>query len=51
MRRLGEVERPAGISGQPLAQPSDACGSHIVDDGVDHFAHRDLLLDRVEEAE
>src|SRR6202049_1090473 len=26
-------------------------GRIIVDDGVDHFSHRDLLLDRVEEAD
>src|SRR5882762_9902274 len=26
-------------------------GRIIVDDGVDHFPHRDLLLDRVEEAD
>ena len=26
-------------------------GRIVVDDGVDHFSHRDLLLDRVEEAD
>jgi hypothetical protein len=26
-------------------------GRIIVDDGVDHFSHRDLLLDRIEEAD
>jgi len=26
-------------------------GRIVVDDGVDHFPHRDLLLDRVEEAD
>ena len=26
-------------------------GRIIVDDGVDHLSHRDLLLDRIEEAD
>ena len=46
----GEVGRPAGIPGQPLAYPRMLVGRIIVDDGVDYFPCRDLLLDRVEEA-
>src|ERR1700738_3356344 len=47
----GEVERPAGMPGQPLAHLRMLVGRIVVDDGVDHFSHRDLLLDRVEEAD
>ena len=47
----GEVERPAGMPGQPLAHPRMLVGRIVVDDGVDYFPHRDLLLDRVEEAD
>src|SRR4051794_32672021 len=37
--------------GQPLAHLRMLAGRIVVDDGVDHFSHRDLLLDRVEEAD
>src|SRR6202011_63797 len=47
----GEVERPAGMPGQPLAHLRMLVSRIVVDDGVDHFSHRDLLLDRVEEAD
>ena len=47
----GEVERPSGMPGQPLAHPRMLVGRIVVDDGVDYFPHRDLLLDRVEEAD
>ena len=47
----GEVERPAGMPRQPLAHLWMFVGRIIVDDGVDHFSHRDLLLDRIEEAD
>src|SRR6202048_4645430 len=47
----GEVERPAGMPGQPLAHLRMLVGRIVVDDGVDHFSHRDLFLDRVEEAD
>src|ERR1700681_1057799 len=42
----GEVERPAGMPGQPLAHLRMLVGRIVVDDGADHFSHRDLLLDR-----
>jgi hypothetical protein len=45
------VERPAGVPRQPLAHLWMLVGRIIVDDGVDHFSHRDLLLDRIEEAD
>ena len=44
------MERPAGMPRQPLAHLWMLVGHIIVDDGVDHF-HRDLLLDRIEEAD
>ena len=44
------MERPAGMPGQPLAYPRMLVGRIVVDDGVDYFPCRDLLLDRVEEA-
>ena len=47
----GEVERPARIPSQPLVHLRMLVGRIVVDDGVDHFSHRDLLLDRVEEAD
>src|ERR1700681_423421 len=47
----GEVERPAGMPGQPLAHLRMLVGRIVVDDGVDHFSHGNLLLDRVEEAD
>lgn len=46
----GEVECPAGVPGQPLVDPRMLVGRIVVDDGVDYFPCRDLLLDRVEEA-
>ena len=45
------MERPAGMPRQPLAHLWMFVGRIIVDDGVDHFSHRDLLLDRIEEAD
>jgi len=36
---------------QPLAHLWMFVSRIIVDDGVDHFSHRDLLLDRMEEAD
>src|SRR4030081_1684819 len=47
----GEVECPAGMPGQPLAHLRMFVGRIVVDDGVDHFSHRDLLLARVEEGD
>jgi hypothetical protein len=44
------VERPAGMPRQPLAHLWMLVGRIIVDDGMDFLSHRDLLLDRVEEA-
>ena len=44
------VERPAGMPSQPLAYLRMLVGRIVVDDGVDYFPCRDLLLDRVEEA-
>lgn len=49
-RGRGEVERPAGMPSQPLAYLRMLVGRIVVDDGVDYFPCRDLLLDRVEEA-
>ena len=45
------MERPAGMPRQPLAHLWMFVGRIIVDDGVDHFSHRDLLLDRIEETD
>jgi hypothetical protein len=45
------VERPAGMPRQPLAHLGMLVGRIIVDDGMDHFSHRDLLFDRIEEAD
>src|SRR5260370_12091827 len=39
------------MPGQPLAYLRMLVGRIVVDDGVDYFSHRDLLLDRVEEAD
>src|ERR1700681_2946607 len=39
----GEVERPAGMPGQPLAHLRMLVGRIVVDDGVDHLPGRDLL--------
>ena len=50
-RGRGEVERPAGMPCQPLAYLRMLVGRIVVDDGVDHFSYRNLLLDRVEEAD
>src|SRR5271156_4890913 len=36
---------------KPLAHLWMLVGRIIVDDGVDYFSHRDLLLDRIEEAD
>ena len=47
----GEVEGPAGMPDQPLAHLRMLVGRIVVDDGVDHFSHRDLLLDGVEKAD
>ena len=44
------MERPAGMPGQPLAYLWMLVGGIVVDDGVDYFPCRDLLFDRVEEA-
>ena len=49
-RGRGEVERPAGMPCQPLAYLRMLVGRIVIDDGVDYFPCRDLLLDRVEEA-
>ena len=45
------MERPAGMPRQPLAHLWMFVGRIIVDDGVDHFSHRHLRLDRIEEAD
>ena len=50
-RGRGEVERPARMLRQPLAHLGMLVGGIVVDDGVDHFSHRNLRLDRVEEAD
>jgi hypothetical protein len=47
----GEVERPVGMPGQLLAHLRMLVGRIVVDHGVDHFSHGNLLLDRVEEAD
>ena len=44
------MECPAGMPRQPLAYLWMLVGRIIVDDGMDYLSHRDLLLDRVEEA-
>lgn len=49
-RGRSEVERPAGMPGEPLAYLWMLVGRIVVDDRVDYFPRRDLLLDRVEEA-
>ena len=41
-RGRGEVERPAGMPGQPLAYLRMLVGRIVVDDGVDYFPCRDL---------
>ena len=45
------MERPAGMPRKPLAHLWMLVGRIIVDDGVDHLSHKDLLLDRIEEAD
>ena len=47
----GEVECPARMSGQPFLHLRMLVGRIVVDDGVDRFPCRNLLLDRVEEAD
>src|SRR3954471_13594456 len=49
-RGRGEVEGPARVTGQPSAHPRVFVGGIVVDDGMDHFSHRNLRLDRIEEA-
>ena len=49
-RSWGEVESPAGVASKPLTHLGMFVGRIIVDDGVDHFSHRDLLLDRLDGA-
>jgi hypothetical protein len=44
------VQRPVGMPGQPLAYLRMLAGRTVVDDGVDHFSYRGLLLDGAEEA-
>ena len=39
------------MPGQPLAHLRMLVGRIVVYEGVDHFSHRDLLVDRVEEAD
>ena len=51
-RRYGrEVEGPAGIPGQPLAQLRMLVGCVVVDDGVDFLSGRHLRLNGIEEAD
>ena len=50
-RGRGEVEGPARVTGQPSAHPRVFVGGIVVDDGMDHFSHRNLRLDRIEEAD
>ena len=40
----GEVEPPKGKPRQPLSHLWMFLGRLIVEDGVDHFSHRDLLI-------
>ena len=47
----GEVECPARMPGQPFLHFRMLVGRIVVDDGVDRFACRNLLLDGVEEAD
>jgi hypothetical protein len=39
------------MPGQPLACLRMLVGRIVVYEGVDHFSHRDLLVDRIEEAD
>ena len=39
------------MTGQPSAHPRVFVGGIVVDDGMDHFSHRNLRLDRIEEAD
>ena len=51
-RRCGrEVERPAGMPGQPLAHLRMLVGCIVVDDGVDFLSRRHLRLDGIEESD
>ena len=45
------MESPAGMPRKPLAHLWMLVGRIIVNDGVDYFSHRDLRLDRIEEAD
>ena len=45
------MERPAGMRRKPLAHLWMFVDRIIVNDGVDYFSQRDLLLDRIEEAD
>ena len=45
------MEGPARVTGQPSAHPRVFVGGIVVDDGMDHFSHRNLRLDRIEEAD
>ena len=49
--RRREVERPAGMPGQPLAHLGMLVGGIVVDDGMDRLSRRHLRLDGVEEAD
>ena len=45
------MEGPARVTGQPSARPRKFVGGIVVDDDMDHFSHRNLRLDRIEEAD
>ena len=46
----GEVEHPARMAGQPLADFRVLVSGIVVEDGVDDLADADLALDGIEEA-
>ena len=50
-RRWGEVEGPAGMPQQPLANLWVLVGRVVVDDGVDSLSGRHLRFDGIEEAD
>ena len=50
-RGRGEVERPAGMSRQPLAYFRMLVGGIVIDDGMNDLSGRNLRLDRIEEAD
>ena len=45
------MERPARVTGQPSAHPRVFVSGIVVEDGMDHFSHRNLRLHRIEEAD